>query len=171
MWFRRRLPAGRRPGLERDERVVAWAAAGTDQAATVVATNLGLHLPGRPRLGWHEILKAVWDEAALTVVPAVPAEDAGEYTVVADGPATRCVLADPGDLPHQVRTRVTASVAVTVHQAVPGGGARVAGRRVPGADGLSWTVRLDPGTPADGSRAAVAELVRAVRASSTAADL
>lgn len=170
--FRRRLPLARRPDLAPDERVVAWAVTGAGDAGTVVVTNRGLWLPGADtRLGWHEVIKATWDERTLTVIPARQV-DAGEgYEVVADAPARRAALPHPGDVPHQVRTRVTASVGFTTYDAVPGGAARVAGRKVSGRDGLTWTVRYDPGTPADDPqvRAATAALVAAARAA-TAVD-
>jgi hypothetical protein len=151
MWriFRRKpkLPAERRPALDHDERVVAWAA--VDHGEVVVATNRGLFLPGRPRLGWHEIHKATWTGRALTVLPAVVVAEEPGYDVVVDLPAVTYTLLDPGDVPHQVRARVTRSVAYTSHHSVPGGGLRVVARRVSGVDGLWWTVRFDPGTDLD----------------------
>ena len=53
------------------------------------------------------------------------------------------------DLPDQVRTRVTRSVAYTTHHPMPTGGVRVVGRRVSGQNGLSWAVRYDSGTPVE----------------------
>ncbi|HZN77831.1 MAG TPA: hypothetical protein VFC00_39980 [Micromonosporaceae bacterium] len=163
MWriFRRkpRLPAERRPALDRDERVVAWAA--VDRGDVVVATDRGLFLPGRSRLGWHEIHKATWSGRALSVLPAeVVAEEPG-YAVVEDLPAVTYTLLEPGDVPHQVRARVTKSVAYTSHHPVPGGGLRVVARRVSGVDGLWWTVRFDPGTDRD--RPETSALVAAAR--------
>jgi len=71
---RRKLPAELRPALEREERVLAWTRVG--EKAAVVATNLGLFLPGRDaRLGWHEIHKAVWGGRQLVV------EHRGQLTV------------------------------------------------------------------------------------------
>ena len=142
--FRRRpkLPASKRPPLAPDERVIAWAGlAGED---VVVATNLGLFLPGRDeRIGWHEIHKATWSGRELTVVPATVVERREGYEVVADLPAVTYLLMDPGDVPDQVRARVTRSVGYSTHH--PGPGVRVVARRVPGVDGLSWAVRYDPG--------------------------
>jgi hypothetical protein len=162
---RPRLPAERRPPLEREERVVAWAAAAPE--GVVVATNRGLWLPDRSaRLGWHELHKAVWSGRELTVTPAERVEERAGYTVVADGPASTYLLVDPRDVPHQVRARVTRSVAYTVHHPAPsGGGVRVAARRVSGVDGLTWTVRYDPGTDGDSpaAREATAELVAQAR--------
>ena len=68
------------------------------------------------------------------------------------------LLLEPGELPDQVRTRVTKSVAYTTHHPLPSGagGVRVVGRRVPGQNGLSWAVRYDSGTPV--SLPAVVEL-------------
>ena len=169
--FRRRpkLPADRRPALDRDERVLAWADAGDGQV--VVATNLGLWLPGRGRLGWHLVHKAAWSGRELTVTPAEPAGQSDGYEVVADGPAVTFLMLDPGELPHQVRSRVTRSVAYTMHHPLSQGGAgvRVVARRVPGVDGLSWAVRYDEGVPpeAPAVRERTGELVAQARAAAT----
>ncbi|MEV2238834.1 hypothetical protein [Micromonospora sp. NPDC049891] len=175
--FRRRpkLPPADRPPLERDERVLAWAAVGNGEGdGVVVATNLGLWLPGRGhRIGWHDVVKAVWSGRELTVTPGERVAERDGYLVVADLPAERYLLLDPGDLPHQVRTRVTRSVAYTQHHAVPGGSGRVVGRRVSGSDGLTWMVHYDPGTPTDDPDvlAETDRLVAAARAATTPADL
>ncbi|SCE86645.1 hypothetical protein GA0074695_1722 [Micromonospora viridifaciens] len=171
---RPKLPPAARPQLEAQERVLAWAAAGNGEGdGVVVASNLGLWLPGRGhRLGWHDILKAVWSGRELTVTPAERVAERDGYLVVADCPAETYLLLDPGDLPHQVRIRVTRSVAYTAHHPVPGGAGRIAARRVPGADGLTWTVRYDPGTPDDEAVAAeTGRLVAAARATAAPANL
>ncbi|GAA4713082.1 hypothetical protein [Phytohabitans rumicis] len=160
--FRRKakLPADRRPALEADERILSWA---ESSDGDVVATNLGLWLPGRARLGWHEIHKAVWSGRELTVTPAGVVRERPEYAVVADEPLLTYLLLEPGDVPHQVRARVTRSVAYTEHHPLPdGGGVRVVARRVSGVDGLTWTARYDAGAaPAEET---VDELVAAARA-------
>ncbi|WP_436837591.1 hypothetical protein [Micromonospora rifamycinica] len=143
-------------------------------AGVLVATNLGLWLPGREdRLGWHDILKAVWSGRELTVTVAETVAERDGYQVVADRPAGTYLLLDPGDLPHQVRARVTRSVAYTQQHPVPGGSGRIAARRVAGVDGLTWTVRYDPGTPidADEVRDETDQLVAAARAATAPADL
>ena len=172
--FNRRpsLPAALRPQLDRDERVVAWAMAGDDQA--VVATNHGLRLPGGSRLGWHEIHKAAWSGRELRITPAVVSEERDGYLVLTDGPIETFLLLEPGDLPDQVRTRVTRSVAYTTHHPISAGagGVRVVGRRVSGQNGLSWAVRYDTGTPS-GLPAIVEltdELVAAARGTMSAPD-
>jgi hypothetical protein len=155
---RRRLARALRPALARTERVVAWA---STSDGVVVATNLGLWLPGRKdRLGWHQIHKATWTPPELTVVPAVEAGSGSGlidgFVVVADEPAVTVTLADPGDVPVEVRTRVNRSIAHTSHHELPdGGGVRVVARRVPGVNGVAWHVRYDEGT--DGSDPAVIE--------------
>lgn len=156
---RRRLPADDRPPLDRDERVVAWAAAGDStgaggRGAVVVATDRGLWLPeagGPRRVGWHEIHKATWDGTVLAVTGSRVVEDNDGWTVVADVPTVVFRLPDPGDLPRQVHSRVTRSVGPSTHHPLPGepAGVRVVGRRVPGRDGLAWTVRYDPGVDHD----------------------
>ncbi|MGC5052787.1 hypothetical protein ACLQ2S_15185 [Micromonospora sp. DT48] len=175
--FRRRpkLPPADRPPLERDERVLAWAAAGNGEGdGVVVATNLGLWLPGRGhRIGWHDVVKAVWSGRELTVTAGEQVAERDGYLVVADLPAERYLLLDPGDLPHQVRARVTRSVAYTQHHALPGGSGRIVGRRVSGRDGLTWMVHYDPGTPIDDPDvlAETDRLVAAARTATTPADL
>jgi hypothetical protein len=159
---RRKIPAAARPKLDRDERVVAWAS--TSEGKAAVVTNLGLWMPDRERIGWHEIHKASWAGTRLTVVPSVLVAERDGYDVMADDAAIDVALSEPGDVPAQVRERVTRSVAYTEHHAVPGGGVRVVGRRVPGRDGVSWHVRYDEGTDATEASvmAATEELVAAM---------
>ncbi len=142
---RPKLPAELRPALEPDERVLAWAA--VEPSGALVATNHGLWVPDGKRLGWHEIHKAAWSGRELRVTPAEVAEVRTDYAVLVDGPVAAFLLLEPGEVPDQVRTRVTRSVAYTAHHALPTGGVRVVGRRVAGQDGLSWAVRYDSGTP------------------------
>jgi hypothetical protein len=164
-----KLPADRRPALDRDERVLAWAEV-ADGDGVVVATNLGLWLPGRAhRLGWHDLHKAVWSGRELTVTPAERVAERDGYLVVRDRPAESYPLLEPGDVPEQVRARVTRSVGYTSHHPLGAGGARVAARRVSGVDGLTWTVRYDEGTAVDEPAVieATDQLVSAARAATT----
>lgn len=166
LFKRRRLPAERRPRLDADERIVAWAGATGDDV--VVATNFGLWLPGGgERLGWHEIHKATWSGRQLALVAAREVAEADGYTVMEDLPALVLTLLDPDHVPEQVRARVNRSVAYTSHHPLPdGGGVRVVGRRVSGVNGLRWTVRYDEGADRDtpGVKEATAELVAQARA-------
>ncbi|MEV6346548.1 hypothetical protein [Actinoplanes sp. NPDC051851] len=168
--FRRRpaLPAASQPPLEAEERVIAWCPAappdGPEQP--LVATNRGIWLPGATeRLGWHEIHKAAWSGRELRITPAEVAEERDGYTVLVDGPVTSFLLLAPGEVPDQVRSRVSRSVAYTTHHTLERGAVRVVGRRVSGQDGLTWTVRYDSGTPVDraGVRESTDELVDAAQ--------
>ena len=97
LFRRRRLPAGARPDLAPEERVLAWAASAND--AVVVVTNLGLWLPGvtrSARLGWHEIHKATWSGRALLVVPARVVATHETYTEMVDEDTVSITLLDPG---------------------------------------------------------------------------
>ena len=150
--FRRRpkLPAALTPALESEERILTWAYVGEPDKDVLVATNRGLWLPGGTRLGWHEIHKAAWSGRELRITPAEPAEEREGYTVLVDAPVVGFLLLEPGELPDQVRTRVTKSVGYTSHHPLPpNGGVRVVGRRVSGVDGLSWAVRYDAKTAVD----------------------
>jgi hypothetical protein len=165
-----KLPAALRPALDPDERVLAWARVGpgdgpVEQGPVVVATNRGLWLPDRGRLGWHEIHKAAWSGRELRITAAEVAEERDGYTVQVDALLPGYLLLEPGELPDQVRTRVTRSVAYTAHHAFSPGGVRVVGRRISGVDGLSWAVRYDSGTPVDDEPVvrATDELVGAAR--------
>jgi hypothetical protein len=167
LFKRRRLPADRRPALEPDERIVAWATTTGD--GVFVATNRGVWPPGgRPRLGWHEIHKATWSGRQLELVPSREVASTEAYTIVEDLPSGTHTLLDPDNVPQQVRTRVTRSIAYTQHHPLPGGGgARVVARRVPGVNGLRWTVRYDEGTDTadEQVRSVTAELVAYGKAS------
>lgn len=139
---------------------MAWAWIAGD--GVLVATNRGLFRPDRARLGWHEIHKAAWSGRELTLVPAEVVAAGEGYEVVADLPPETYPLEQPGDLPDQVRARVTRSVAYSTYHRLAGGrGVRVVARRVPGVDGLTWAVRYDPGT--DPVPPVVAQLVKAAR--------
>jgi hypothetical protein len=167
--FRRtpRLPAEHRPPLAPDERVLAWSKADSGEQV-VVATNHGLWLPGRTdRLGWHDVHKAVWSGRKLAITPAHEVGDRTGYRVVADGPVESFLLLDPGDVPEQVRTRVTRSVVYTSHHPLGRGGVRVVARRVTGVNGLTWTVRYDPDTAIDDDLV-LAETDRLIAAARTA---
>jgi hypothetical protein len=157
---KRRLPAGRRPALDRNERVAAWASATGEDV--VVATNLGIWLPNTARVGWHEIHKATWSGRQLTLIAAQEVAALPEYTVMEDRAPVSVTLLDPDAVPEQVRARVNRSVAYSSRHPLPGGAVRLVARRVPGRDGLRWTVRYDPGTPAAAD--VVAELVAQAQA-------
>ena len=160
----RRTPRKVRALVTRDERVLAWAAASDGYVAV---TNLGLWLPERSeRLGWHQIHKATWVSPRLTVIPAVEVGEGDGYRIMADDAPVVFALPEPGDVPVRLRERVTRSVAYTRHHPLPGGGVRVVGRRVAGADGLAWHVRYDESTDRDDPeiRAATASFVVAASA-------
>ncbi|SFE62951.1 hypothetical protein SAMN05421541_102702 [Actinoplanes philippinensis] len=153
--------------------MVAWCQVAESPEDVVVATNHGLWLPSAvDRLGWHEIHKAAWSGRELRITPAETAVERDGYTVLVDGPVVSFLLLEPGELPDQVRARVTRSVAYTSHHSLPAGAVRVVGRRVPGRNGLSWAVRYDSGTPVDADEvlAATDELVGAARSATEAVD-
>lgn len=164
VFWRDRPPAEATAQLELGERVTAWAtqAGGT----AIIATQRGLWHgeSGRlRRLQWHDIHKVTWDDGVLTIIQGRTVEPG----VVADAPPIRIRLEEPRDLPPEVRTRVTRSVAYSSHHTLPGGaGVRVVARRVSGVDGLTWVLRFDEGTDlADPEvRQRAAEVLAAARA-------
>jgi hypothetical protein len=148
---RPRPPAEATAPLSRDERVTSWAALGGGGHA--VSTPLGLWLPGTggpARTRWHLIAKAAWDPPRLTLTIAVEGNDLGGATTLVEQPPRTLTLPEPGDVPRDVRDRVTRSVRYsTQHRLAPTGSAWVVARRVAGQDGLVWQVRFEPGTDAD----------------------
>lgn len=138
-----RVPDEVRRALERDERVLG--VADTPEGA-VVATQRGLWLPERRRVGWHLISKATWDAGSLSVVEAEEIGTADRAVVLRDHPPRRLRLAQPGRVPQVVHERVTGSIRTRHHRELPGGGAWVVQRKVPGQDGVVLQVRGDPGT-------------------------
>jgi hypothetical protein len=139
LWSRRALPKAYRQMFAPGERTLAWAArADGDEQGLVVATNLGLWVD-RARIGWHEIAKAVWDGSVLIVTISEIVDDTVDPVVITDRESLKLTLVDPGHLPHQVRLRVTGSI---VSSELREDGSRLVGRRIPGVDGIAWTLHI-----------------------------
>ena len=125
--------------LDPDDRLLSWAIA---PDGVVVASRRGVRLPDRRFVPWHRIDKAVWRDGVLTLTEAVEVEPG----VMEAGTPQRVSLTEPRDLPVVVRTRVTRTVVSTTLHPLPAGGAiRVVARRVPGRDGLEWSLRYEAG--------------------------
>lgn len=142
--------------LEPGERRLAWGL--TPAGEPVVATELGLRLPGEPRLDWPDVERASWSRPVLTVLRVATFEGTGERRSVH--------LEDEGTLPEVVRSAVTGSVGWSSHYRLrPSGGVRVVGRRRPGQDLLDWQLVYDAGTDLQDSdvRAQAAELLLGVK--------
>lgn len=126
--------------LEPGERRVAWGV--TTVGDAVVATDLGLHLPHRPRLDWADVERATWRRPVLGISRVAPVDGAG--------PRWQLELSEEHELADAVRSAVTSSVAWTNHvRLTPSGGARIVGRRRPGRDALDWQLVFDTGTDPD----------------------
>ena len=136
--FGRRVPeVVRAVVLEPGERRTAWGL--TPGGEPVVATDLGLHLPGAARVDWPDVERASWSRPLLTVLRSAQIAGTGERHVVH--------LEQEGNLPDAVRGAVTDSVGWSSHYRLgPSGGVRVVGRRRPGRDLLDWQLVYDRGT-------------------------
>jgi len=138
-WKRRTLPASYRELFASGERVLAWSArADGPDTGLVVATNLGLWVD-RQRIGWHEISKAKWDNPVLVVTTTEVVDGSPDPVVIRDREPVKLTLVEPGHLPNQVYQRVTHSIVSSELQA---DGSRLVGRRMPGVDGIAWTLHL-----------------------------
>ena len=160
---REEVPADVAGRLATDERVLAVAALADD--THLVVTSHGLWLPGPERsrlVGWHLVSKATWGGGALTVVEAEETETIGGAVLLADLPARRLRLADPGRVPETVHARVEGSIRSRHHRDLPGGGAWFVQRKVAGRDGIVLQVRPDPGTDVAVVRQVVADVERAL---------
>jgi hypothetical protein len=140
----RRVPDDFEGTLEDGEYVIA--SAEVKSGGHMVATSLGLWLPGSRRIGWHMISKATWGGGALVLIEAVESAKAGDAVVLQDQPPVRFVFVQSGKLPDVIHARVTKSIASRHRQELPGGGAWFVQRRVPGQDGIVLQVRPDKGT-------------------------
>ncbi|MEV5751831.1 hypothetical protein AB0L00_28780 [Actinoallomurus sp. NPDC052308] len=138
--WRKNVPDG--VVLQRGERVLAV-------GGETVASDAALYLPGTDevtRLPWERVEQATWQDGVLAV-----REVGGRRHTVP--------LTEPGSVPETVRERVTATVVVSTHVKLPGGGVRIVGRRPPRADGeVRWSFVFDRGLdPADPGLLAQAE--------------
>jgi hypothetical protein len=166
------LPDGFPGRLEPDERVLATAR--TADGADLVVTSWGLWLPdadGARRVGWHLVSKATWKNGALAVVEAVEVEeidpedgtrDGPVAVLLADRPARRFRLTDPGRVPEAVHARVEGSIRSRHRRDLPGGGAWFVQRKIAGRDGTVLQVRPDPGTDPAVAAQVAADVVRSL---------
>jgi len=124
--------------LAKGERTLASARAADGSWA--VGTDRALHLADGLELGWHQVDSARWvgDDSVLEVV-TLPEGMTPPQTY-------RIELPDPGQLPELVRERVTSSIVVSERVVLAGGaGARIIARRVPGGEGVRWSVIYEEG--------------------------
>jgi hypothetical protein len=160
------LPEGFPGRLEPDERVLAIAR--TADGAHLVVTSWGLWVPdeaGARRIGWHLVSRGVWRGGALAVVEAEEVETIGDgagVVLLADRPARRFRLAEPGRVPEAVQSRVEGSIRSRHRRDLPGGGAWFVQRKVPGRDGTMLQVRPDPGTEPAAVAQVAADVARAI---------
>ncbi|MGB9279681.1 MAG: hypothetical protein WCB57_06260 [Pseudonocardiaceae bacterium] len=154
------LPAGFTGTLQADEgAITVGELAG---GGHLVLTRLGLWVPEGAefrRIGWHLVSKAVWDTSSLVVTEAVTTGTVDEAVLLADLPPRRFALAQPGTVPEVVRERVTSSIRSSQRCELPGGGAWIVARRVPGLDGVVLQVRADRGTAPGPLEAMVREVL------------
>lgn len=155
--FGRRVPeAVRAVELQPGERRSAWGL--TPDGRPVVASDLGLRLPGQDLLLWADVERATWARPVLTILQVAPVAGTGQRWSVQ--------LEDEGSLPDAVRSAVTASVGWSSHYRLPpSGGVRVVGRRRPGRELFDWQLVYDAGTDVDDPvvRAQADELLLAAR--------
>jgi len=114
----------------------------TGDESWVVGTDRALHLSDGAVLGWHQIDQARWLDVhkALEVV-TLPAGSTPAMSY-------RIEIPVPGLLPELVRERVTSNIVASERVLLTGrAGARIVARRVPGEEGVRWSVIYDEGVP------------------------
>ena len=150
-WRRRSLPPPLTAALDTDERVQVLA--DCSDGKILGASRFGLWVVDgdmADRLGWETIAKARLT-AQVLVITATRTVDSwvdGTQLLIDEAPR-EFVLAGRTGLTDVVHTRVRRSVAASRHLPYPGAGGWVVLRRVPGRDGLTRQVRLDPGADPD----------------------
>ncbi len=132
---------------------------GPDEEVQVVASLVGGEVLATSRFGlwmvsgdaavrwnWELVSKARLSARTLTLTAAdeIGRTDAG-IVVLEDLPPRDFVLSGTNGLTDAVHSRVRRSVAASRHLPWPGAGGWVVLRRVPGQDGLTGQVRIDPG--------------------------
>lgn len=137
--------------------VVPEAATGlTGPTGSTVVNADGVDMGGAAgpvhRIGWELVARARLTARVLSVIPtrvvgSLPDGDGGDggVDVLVDEPELVFGLATRSGLTDVVHQRVRRSVAASRHLPHPGAGGWVVLRRVPGRDGLTRQVRLDPG--------------------------
>ena len=150
-WRRRSLPPALVSALDGDERIQVLADC-TD-GKVLGASRFGLWIVDHQtaaRLGWETIAKARLTAQVLVITATRTVDQWADGTLVLIDEAPReFVLAGRSGLTDVVHTRVRRSVAASRHLPYPGAGGWVVLRRVPGRDGLTRQVRLDPGADPD----------------------
>ena len=152
-WRRTVLPPALRTALAPDEQVsVVASVVGGDLLA---ASRFGLWLLAGDvavRWNWERVSKARLSARTLVVIAAdeVGVTDDG-IVLLQDLPPRQFELSATTGLTDAVHARVRRSVAASRHLAWPGAGGWVVLRRVPGRNGLTRQVRLDPGADAQAS--------------------
>lgn len=130
---------------------MAWGT--TPDGQPVVASSRALYLPDGTVLGWEAIERAHWAAPSLQLVELTERAGSGRrHDLQLD-------LSRDTDLPAEIRSRVSASVAWSSHAALqPAGGVRVVGRRRAGSGALDWQLVFDRDTdPQDPTLRAQAE--------------
>ena len=163
------LPDGFAGRLEPEERVLAMAS--TADGGHLVVTSWGLWIPdgdGVRRVGWHLVSRASWRNGALALVEADEVEeiasgDGPRAVLLADRPARRFRLTEPGRVPEAVQARVEGSFRSRHHRDLPGGGAWFVQRKIAGRDGTVLQVRPDPGTDPALVAGLAADVARSLR--------
>jgi len=158
------LPDGFPGRLEPEERVLATAS--TADGGHLVVTSWGLWIPdgdGVRRVGWHLVSRATWRNDALSLVEADEVENLDGAVLLADRPARRFRLTEPGRVPEAVQARVEGSFRSRHHRDLPGGGAWFVQRKIAGRDGTVLQVRPDPGTDPALVAGLAADVARSLR--------
>jgi len=150
------LPDVLRASLTPDERIAVTAPC--EDGRLLAVSRFGLWVVGDPggpqaqaaRIGWESIARARLLARVLSVVTTRVAGQLPDGTdVLVDEPELVFALASRSGLTDLVHNRVHRSVAASRHLPYPAAGGWVVLRRVPGRDGLTRQVWLDPGADVD----------------------
>jgi len=149
-WRRPVLPPQLTTALDPEERIQGTA--DLVDGRILAASRFGLWVVddgAASRLGWELVAKATLTGQVLSIIPTTVVDELADGTLVLlDEQALEYTLVGRSRLTDAVHARVRRSVAASRYLPYPGAGGWVVLRRIPGRDGLSRQVRLDPGADA-----------------------
>jgi hypothetical protein len=163
-WRRPALPDVLRSALDTDERILVTAPC--EDGRVLAVSRFGLWVVDEPagpaaradRIGWELVARARLTAQMLSVLPtrvvdrftdSVDVHVDVDVEVLVDDSELTFALGTRSGLTDVVHNRVRRSVAASRHLPYPGAGGWVVLRRVPGRNGLTRQVRLDPGADVD----------------------
>lgn len=145
---RRRIPDALVHVLQAEEQILAIAE--VSGGGSLAVTRFGvwvMAVADTPiQLEWPLISKVRWKSPNLELTVADVAGELGGAQLLVDRTPVMFEIGQPGKLTDLIHSRIRSGIVSSVHSELPGGAGWIVLRRVPGHNGVTPQVRLDPGT-------------------------